>query len=111
MFEGFAIINSSREADAWLRAVVAANGGPARVSYPDDCARIVQHFSRVGVSISAEEAASFWDAYSDSLQSGWIVLSRDCVAALDGLAEEIEKGWCMVERLQALKGTVSGEAG
>ncbi|WP_434716357.1 hypothetical protein [Paraburkholderia sp. A3RO-2L] len=110
MFEGFTIIKSREQTDAWLRAVVAANGGPAHVSYPDDCARIVQHFSRVGVAISAEEAASFWDAYSDSLQSGWIVLSRDCVAALDGLAEEIEKGWCAVASLQALKGTVSAEA-
>jgi hypothetical protein len=106
MFEEFTIIKTTKQAEAWLQAVVTANGGPAHVSYPEDCARIVQHFSRVGVSTSVEEAASFWDAYSESLQSGWIVLSRDCVAALDGLADEIEKGWCGVESLQALKGTV-----
>jgi hypothetical protein len=110
MFEEDSVIKSTAQAEAWVRAVIAANHGPAHVSYPEDCARIVQHFASVGVSISAEEAASFWDAYSDSLQSGWIVLSRDCVAALDGLAEEIEKGWCSVESLQALKGTISADA-
>lgn len=61
---------------------------------------------RLGVSTSVEEAARFREAYSESPQSGWIVLSRDCVAALDGLADEIENGWCGMESLQALKGTV-----
>ncbi|ALP68490.1 hypothetical protein [Paraburkholderia caribensis] len=57
MFEEFTIKKSAEQAEAWLQAVVTANGGPAHVSYPEDCERIVQHFSRVGGAVSDEEAA------------------------------------------------------
>lgn len=76
MFEQNSIIKSPELAEAWLRAVVAVEGN------------------------------SFWNAYSESVQAGWVGLSVDCVAALDALAEEIEEGNCFVDRLQALRGTV-----
>lgn len=106
MFEQYAAFKSPGQVKAWLQAIVEANG-PAYPSFPDDCAVIVEHFAKVGVSITAEEAASFWDAYSESLQSGWITLAKDCVAALDGLVEEIEGGSCLVECLAGLQGTVN----
>lgn len=106
MFEQNSIIKSPKLAEAWLRAVVAVEGTGWHMSYPEDCAEIVEHFRRVGVTISADEANSFWNAYSESVQAGWVGLSVDCVAALDALAEEIEEGSCFVERLQALRGTV-----
>lgn len=110
MFEQYTIIKTTAQAEAWLRAVVQAEGKYDSVCYPEDCEKIVEHFARVGVAITADEANSFWSAYSSSMQSVWIVLTRDCVAALDALVEEIENGECEEKPLQALKGTVKAEA-
>ncbi|WP_426172619.1 hypothetical protein [Pseudoduganella sp. R-34] len=106
MFEQNTIIKSSADAEAWLRAVVEAYGSFDVVSFPVDCAEIVEHFARAGVAITINDANSFWNAHSDNQQSGWVTLATDCVAALDWLVEDIESGACQVSSLKPLRGTV-----
>lgn len=106
MFEQNAIIKSSALAEAWLQAIVNAYGSFGVISFPDDCAEIVRHFDRAGVTITITDADSFWNAYSDSQGSGWVTLAEDSVAALDWLAEDIESGVCTVRSLKPLQGTV-----
>lgn len=107
MFEQNTIIKTPAAAEAWLRAIVEAYGSGGFVSFPKDCEEIVEHFAKVGVQISIDDANSFWNANSENLQSGWVGLSIDCVAALDSLAEDIESGCCLLPRLDALRGTVT----
>jgi hypothetical protein len=103
------IVRTSAVAAAWLEAIVSATGGelsPVNDAEGDDCAEIVRHFAEAGVTIRIEQANAFWLAYSATLCAGWLGLPVSSVAALDGLVEEIEKGWCQDARLNALKGTV-----
>jgi len=110
MFEQNRIIKSSAQAEAWLRAVVLAYGEFAVLNFVEDCEEIVRHFAEAGVSITANEAYSFWNAYSESMSAGWIALFGDSIAALDCLVEDIESGACQVNCLNRLRGTVSIEA-
>lgn len=108
MFEQNVIIKSTAQAGAWIKAVVTAAGGPTEPHDAEraDCTEIVAHFANAGVVITEQEANTFWDRYSSSMQAGWLVLSQDCVAALDALAEDIEAGTCAVQCLRALRGTI-----
>lgn len=103
------IVRTPAVAAAWLEAIVLATGGelsPVNDAEGGDCAEIVRHFAEAGVALRIEQANAFWLAYSANLCAGWLGVPVNSVAALDGLVEEIEKGWCQDARLNALKGTV-----
>jgi len=106
MFDQYTIVKSSTLANAWLRAIVAAYGHFDVISYPDDCAEIVEQFARAGVAITTKDANSFWNAYSDHMSAGWMVMCADSIAALDRLAEDIEAGACGVRSLASLRGAI-----
>lgn len=106
----FTTIKSAAAAAAWLDAVVTASGGPSIPLDADeraDCEEIVRHFANRGVTITVDQANTFWNEYSASQQAGWLVLSNDCVAALDALVEDIAAGQCKASHLQVLRGRVS----
>jgi hypothetical protein len=106
MFEQYKFIKSTALANAWLRSIVDAYGHFDVISYPDDCAELVEQFARAGVTITTNDANSFWNAYSDNMSAGWMVMCADPVAALDGLVADIEDGCCYVDCLVPLRGAI-----
>ena len=105
MFDGYRFIKSAADAQGWARAIIERNGGLTDyISWPDDVAVIIQHFQRIGVTLTPQEAQALWDAYSEKDCAGWVGPAVDCVAGLDWIIEEIENGSCRLHSLLGLRG-------
>lgn len=105
MFDGYRFIKSAADAQGWARAIIERNGGLSEhVSYPDDVAVIVEHFHRVGATLTPQEAQALWHAYSEKDCAGWVGPAVDCVAGLDWIIEEIEDRSCRLHSLLELRG-------
>lgn len=105
MFDGYRFIKSAADAQGWARAIIERNGGlREHVSYPDDVAVIVEHFHRVGATLTPQEAQALWYAYSEKDCAGWVGPAVDCVAGLDWIIEEIEDRSCRLHSLPGLRG-------
>lgn len=105
MFDDYRFIKSAADAQGWARAIIERDGVLTDyISWPDDVAVIIQHFQRIGVTLTPQEAQALWGTYSEKDCAGWVGPAVDCVAGLDWIIEEIEDGWCRLDSLRGLRG-------